>query len=196
MIGTSTDKDWYVFSTTTSQPNFKITLTNLPADYDMKLYNSSGRQIAVSQNSGTTDESITRNTTSAGTWYLQIYGYSGAYNASSCYQFKVITSGTSLLTGATEGIVAGNKPGGDLFGNELAVYPNPVRGSMNVYVNAANSSRSQLKMIDIAGRMVMNQTLQLQKGMNTIAVDVARLAPGTYLIKMDGLNTVKVQVAQ
>lgn len=195
LISTSTDKDWYTFTTTSAAPNLKVTLTNLPADYDVKLYNSAGTQLAVSQNGGTTDESITRNTTTAGTYYIQVYGYAGA-NSTSCYTFRVTTSGTSLLTGATEGIVAGGKSMADLTSMSIAAYPNPVKNNLTVYVNADNSSKTELTMVDITGRIVNRQAVQLQKGANTIAVNVSKLAPGAYLVKLNGLKSVKVQVVE
>ncbi len=40
-IGTSTDKDYFKFSNTTALRNVKVNLTNLPLDYDLKLYRGS-----------------------------------------------------------------------------------------------------------------------------------------------------------
>ncbi|MBS1609598.1 MAG: M4 family metallopeptidase, partial [Bacteroidetes bacterium] len=87
-ISSSTDKDWFKFTTTASAPKLKVTLTNLPADYDVRLYNSNGTQLAASQNAGTTSETITRNATNAATYYLQVYGYNKA-NSTSCYTLRV-----------------------------------------------------------------------------------------------------------
>ena len=41
-ISSSTDVDWWSFSNTSTAKNIKITLTTLPGDYDIKLYNPSG----------------------------------------------------------------------------------------------------------------------------------------------------------
>ncbi|WP_371068340.1 hypothetical protein, partial [Salmonella enterica] len=60
-ISTSTDKDYFKFTTTTSDRNIRIDLTGLPADYDVRLYNPSNVQVGISQNTGTTSESITYN---------------------------------------------------------------------------------------------------------------------------------------
>ncbi|MEY4926169.1 MAG: hypothetical protein RI894_605, partial [Bacteroidota bacterium] len=74
-IGTATDKDYFKITTTTAAKNIKITLAGLPADYDVKLYNSAGTQLAVSQNAGTTAESIIYNNGAVGTYYVYVYGY-------------------------------------------------------------------------------------------------------------------------
>ncbi|MBS1575916.1 MAG: M4 family metallopeptidase [Bacteroidetes bacterium] len=194
-ISSSTDKDWFKFTTTASAPKLKVTLTNLPADYDVRLYNSNGTQLAASQNAGTTSETITRNATNAATYYLQVYGYNKA-NSTSCYTLRVSTSGTNFFSGDnTGGIVAGFKPDLEQV-NSFAVYPNPVKNKLTVYINAENSSLTELSMIDITGRTLLKQPVQINKGINTISVNVPTLPSGTYIVKIHGLQTTKVQVAQ
>jgi bacillolysin len=193
-IGTATDKDWYKFITTQSAPNLSVVLSNLPKDYDVKLYNSSGTQLAVSQNGGTSYETITKNTSVAATYYLQVYGYAGA-TSTSCYTLRVTTSGFNLFSEGTEGLISSEKTNLDDI-NSLTVYPNPAKDKLVVYVNAENSNRTQLSMMDITGRIVMRQPVQLQKGLNTVNVNIPRLATGTYVVKMEGLRSVKVQVIQ
>ncbi|MGC4038746.1 MAG: M4 family metallopeptidase [Chitinophagaceae bacterium] len=194
-IGSSTDKDWFKFTTTSSAPKLKVTLTNLPADYDVRLYNSKGTQLGVSQNGGTINESITYNTTKSASYYLQVYGYSGA-TSTTCYTLRVSTSGTNFFgEDNSEGIMNGIKP--DLENvNSFAVYPNPVKDRLTVYINAENSSRTELSMMDITGRTLLRQPVQINKGMNTISVNLPSLPSGTYIVKVQGLQTTKVQVAR
>lgn len=194
VISSSTDKDWFRFSTTSSAPKLQVTLTNLPADYDIKLYNSNGTQIGVSQNTGTTNETIKRNSNSAATYYLQVYGYAGAYNTS-CYTLRVSTSGTNFFDGGTEGMVNSFKPDMEEL-NSFAVYPNPVKNKLTLYVNAEKENRTELSMIDITGRMLFKQTVQIQKGVNTISVNIPTLPAGTYVVKLPGMPSAKVQVMQ
>jgi len=195
VISSSTDKDWYKFTTTSSAPKLKVTLTNLPADYDVRLYNSNGTQLSVSQNGGTTSETITRNTNNAATYYVQVYGYNGA-SSTSCYTLRVSTSGTNFFGGDnTEGIMGSFKPDLEQV-NSFAVYPNPVKNKLTVYVNAENSSRTELSMIDITGRTLLKQPVQINKGVNTISVNIPTLPPGTYIVKVHGLQSAKVQVVQ
>ena len=59
-IATATDIDWFKFANSSAQRYIKVTLTNLPANYDMQLWRSSG-QLATSANTGTTNEQIIYN---------------------------------------------------------------------------------------------------------------------------------------
>jgi bacillolysin len=88
-ISSPSDVDWFKF-TTSSSGTISLTLTNLPADYDLYLYNSSGTQLARSWNGGTSSESISYNASSAGTFYVRVVGYNGAYNTSTAYALKAI----------------------------------------------------------------------------------------------------------
>lgn len=44
LIASSTDVDWFKFTTTGSNTKIKISLSSLPADYDVRLYNQSVAQ--------------------------------------------------------------------------------------------------------------------------------------------------------
>ena len=192
LISSSNDKDWFTFTTTSAAPKIKVSLTTLPADYDVKLYNSSGSTLATSQNGGTTSETIIRNTATTGaTYYVQVYGYAGA-NSTSCYTLQVSTSGTNFF-GSGQGLIASNKPAVEESGS-FGVYPNPAKDKLTLYVNAEESSYGQITMTDVSGRAVVKQATQIQKGMNTISLNVANLAPGMYIAKINGYTSVKVQV--
>lgn len=93
-INTGADKDWYKF-TLSATSNLNVTLSTLPADYDIILYNSAGTEIKRSELGGTSSETITNNNTAAGTYYLQVFGYNGA-NSTSCYTLNI---GASTSTG-------------------------------------------------------------------------------------------------
>ncbi len=109
-IGTSTDVDYYKFTTSASS-NFSITLTNLPADYDLYLYNSAGTQIGSSTAAGTSSESITLSNQAAGTYYVRIFGYNGAFSTTVCYNLNVgVTTATgcsSSYDNSTNGTASG-----------------------------------------------------------------------------------------
>ncbi|MBS1608930.1 MAG: T9SS type A sorting domain-containing protein, partial [Bacteroidetes bacterium] len=114
----------------------------------------------------------------------------------SCYTLRVATSGTNFFSGDnTGGIPTGFKPDLEQV-NSFAVYPNPVKNKLTVYINAENSSLTELSMIDITGRTLLKQPVQINKGINTISVNVPTLPSGTYIVKIHGLQTTKVQVAQ
>jgi hypothetical protein len=86
-IASSVDVDYYKF-TQSAAGTVSISLTNLPKDYDLYLYNSSGTQVARSINGSTTSESISYSA-SAGTYYVKVLGYNGAYSTATKYALKV-----------------------------------------------------------------------------------------------------------
>ncbi len=87
-IWSSSDVDYYKFDTT-STGTIAVSLTNLPGDYDVYLYNASGTQLARSINGGTTNESISYSATSTGTFYVKVIGYNGASSTTTAYALNV-----------------------------------------------------------------------------------------------------------
>jgi hypothetical protein len=107
LIGASGDNDYYRF-TTDQVGTINVTLGNLPADYDVRLLNSGGTQLAISQAGGTSSESIVYSNAAAGTYYVYVYGWNGANNNLICYLLNVWLSGTQgcgTPTGATAGTI-------------------------------------------------------------------------------------------
>jgi len=85
-VYSSTDVDYYKF-TVASAKTITINLTNLPKDYDLYLYNSAGTLVAKSENGSTTSEAISYSA-AAGTYYVKVVGYSGAYSTTAQYALK------------------------------------------------------------------------------------------------------------
>src|SRR5262249_34330140 len=69
-----------------------IAFTHSQGDLDLKLYNSAGTQIGVSQGTGNS-ETISLNGLAAGTYYVQAYGYNGAQNPNYSLTVNPGTSG-------------------------------------------------------------------------------------------------------
>ena len=95
-IGTSIDVDWFTFSNTSTQKNIKITLNNLPADYDVILYRNNV-EVGYSENEGTDAEQIVLNNAPVGTYRIKVVGYNDAFNASNCYALKAQIANTQFF---------------------------------------------------------------------------------------------------
>jgi hypothetical protein len=167
LINPSADIDHYKFTITTAG-TITITLTNLPADYDLKLLNSAGTQVASSANSSTTAETITY-TAAAGIYYAQVFGYNNANNATACYTLRV-QLGTA--TKQEDLLLTNSKP-------VLHVFPNPALSLLLVDIKGTSSLNSTLKVIDAKGVVVMQQRIFK----NPQPIDVSKLAPGFYSIQ-------------
>lgn len=87
-IGSTSDVDYFKFNQS-STGYIQVSLANLPYDYDLYLYNSSGTLVARSENSGTSSESISYNARKTGTYYVKVIGYNSAYSTSTAYALKV-----------------------------------------------------------------------------------------------------------
>jgi hypothetical protein len=169
LINVSGDNDYYKFVVTTGG-TATITLTTLPADYDLRIYSSNGTtQIAASENGSTSSETITR-TYTAGTYYARVFGYNNANSATNCYTLKVQLGTASL--------VEEDAPIAKAEG--LKVYPNPVTDVINVSLPSNASKQAILNIVDARGavvsKVIMNSTLQ--------RINVAHLPKGIYIIQL------------
>ncbi|HEU4632878.1 MAG TPA: zinc-dependent metalloprotease family protein, partial [Flavisolibacter sp.] len=159
------DNDYYRF--TTSGGIIAISLTTLPANYNLSLYNSSASQIGISQKNGTADENITTNV-AAGTYYARVYPKANANSASSCYTLKV--TGTALKG---EEYVVGLDAR-----LQVALFPNPARNVLNVVLDHSDAT-TELSIFDIFGRLVMQQKTTLA----ATTLNIAKLSSGVYLLR-------------
>lgn len=94
-IASSTDVDWYRFRTTSAGLSL-ITLGDLPANYQLHLYNSAGTVIAGSNRSGKVYEEIYKSL-AAGTYFVRVAPVSGASDASHNYALAFRPLGTQLV---------------------------------------------------------------------------------------------------
>lgn len=174
LISPSGDNDYYKFVITTGG-TATVTLTTLPADYELAIYSSNGTtQLASSTNGSTNSETITR-TYTAGTYYARVWGYNNANNASSCYTLKV------QLGTASKNEFAANEAA------ILKMSPNPTSNILNVSLLGAEVSRqSVIQVMDARGMIVMEQQLKR----NTQSIDVSKLAAGSYIVKINNGSSI------
>lgn len=172
LISPSGDNDYFKFTTTSPNTYIRIDLSNLPADYDIRLYNSSGSQLAISQNGGTTPEVITRNTSSAATYYVRVYGYNGANNASQCYLLRINTKNSAWREAEWQ------------VNNEVVVFPNPAMDKVHIQFSSPKSEDVTIRLADITGRIVQSLTMTTEAGLNTAALEVMQLPKGIYLLEL------------
>lgn len=176
LISPSGDNDYYRFVITTGG-TATITLTTLPADYDVRLYSSDGTtQLAISQNGGTSSETISR-TYTAGTYYVRVYGYNNANNATNCYTLRVATGTASK---GNDLIVTG----------KISAFPNPVNDQLTVNIDDL-SGKASIRIFNSDGKMVLQQTTNR----TATAINMSGMAAGVYLVQVESggkQGTIKV----
>ena len=169
LINPSKDNDYYRFVITTGG-TITLSLTTLPANYQLALLNSSGSTLQSSTNSGTADETI-NSTVTAGTYYARVYPRNnGAWNATICYTLRVQLGTASLVETTPEFTQSGM----------LKIYPNPVNDYLNVSVFGSTNKQSSITIIDAIGTIL--RTISMTN--NVQLVYVADLPKGVYLIKV------------
>jgi hypothetical protein len=166
LISPSGDIDNYKFVIST-RGTITITLSTLPGDYDLKLLNSAGSQVAISQAGGTSSESISR-TVSAGTYYAQVYGYNGANSATTCYTLRVqlgtASRGADLITSDVQ---------------KVDVFPNPANHVVNLNLTGF-TGKSVVNIFDVNGRVVWQREVSAVNSQ----FDISALPAGIYMMRV------------
>ncbi len=169
LISPITDVDNYKFVITTGG-TITLSLSTLPSNYDLQLLNSSGTQVAISQNGGTTSETINYSA-AAGTYYAHVFAHKRAVSSTTCYTL-VVATGTATRANPTSTEVSQSAL--------LKVYPNPAINSINVSLLGSVSTKAVLQITDAKGTLITEKKIK-----NSIqSVDVSRLAKGAYVIKV------------
>ncbi len=183
-IATVTDVDFYRFGTQSSRRNIRITLEDLPADYDIELYNSKGQLVAHSYNRGTANESIVLNQNSLGSFFIKVFGYQGAFSNTHCYNLFLELSGNAFRG----------------FGSEIftyhaeenlisQLYPNPASDFIMVEFESIMNTDVSIMMTDITGRQLSLEYNAVQEGNNLLKLSTSKLSPGLYFLQInDGMQ--------
>jgi hypothetical protein len=70
--------------------------------------------------------------------------------------------------------------------NIASVFPSPTQDEVTVQFNTTTSEeRIRLRVTDIMGRLLLEQPIEAQKGLNTTTLSLANLPAGMYLISLD-----------
>jgi hypothetical protein len=192
LICPASDVDWFQFANTSTARYIRNTLDNLPADYDVYLYNSSGTLLRSSENGGTTAESIVYNTSTVGTYRIRVVGYNGATSASQQYRLRASISSSAFRTAEPEADADPAPPA-------VAFYPNPTQGLLNIRFEARqpDSPTPTVVVRDLLGRVALQHTAAFNPGQQTLELDLGALPNGLYLVSVllgDTQHTQRVEV--
>lgn len=184
-IASATDVDWYKFSNTAAQPNIYVTLTNLPFDYDVYLYNSAGTLLGSSTAGSTTSEAIIYNTSTVGTYYVRVIGYNGAMSTSVCYKLRAEISGTPKAAVAQPISVS-------KISTEVLVSPNPVQNKLSIEYSSTEARPEEVIISSVSGVRVWSNTISSQAGNNKVNIELPpSLGNGIYLLRVGNRAAVK-----
>jgi len=193
LISPASDIDYYRFAITRAG-RITISLTTLPADYNIRLRNAAGTQVAIAQRTGTRSESFNY-TAAVGTYYVEVYGANAAANnATSCYTLRV-----ALGTAARNNAPA--RPNGDLAveageatmeseaAQSVELFPNPVSNELQVKLIAIQG-RSVVEVFDITGKKLTSTTINSSvASISNVKLDMSKHAKGIYLVRVTNNET-------
>jgi hypothetical protein len=72
------------------------------------------------------------------------------------------------------------------------LYPNPTNSNINVVISATSETQTTIRITDLLGRVLLNETEELLSGNNTITYNIGEYAAGVYLVHVGNGNTQQV----
>jgi hypothetical protein len=158
---------------------YSVTLQTVPADFDIRLFNSNQQRIGISQKPNTENEIITR-TLQPGTYFIRIYGWRGANSATVCYTAKV----AKAANGARE---TGNEEITDK-GGKITIYPSPAKETLNVLINNF-ATIADISVFDLEGKLLLRR----QATQANTSLYINTLSNGVYVVKVQDNNGLQYQ---
>ncbi|MDB9535037.1 pre-peptidase C-terminal domain-containing protein [Dolichospermum planctonicum CS-1226] len=184
-VGSADTNDYYSFNVE-RQSNFSLSLTGLSADADVQLLNSSGTVISSSTAGGTTSESITRQL-SAGTYYVQVYPYSGnttySLSLTATAVAPVDNAGNTLDTARTVGTLTATQSFSDWVGKSDTndYYEFNVERQSNFSLSLTGlSADADVQLLNSSGTVISSSTA----GGTTSESITCKLSAGTYYVRV------------
>ena len=79
---------------------------------------------------------------------------------------------------------------------DIAIFPNPVRSTINIKTYSSSEGNAVLRLFDMQGRLVLQVDYFFSQGINTMSIDIDHLLlPGVYAIQLEkdgAYNTIKM----
>jgi hypothetical protein len=178
MISSASDNDFFKFNNTSSASNIRVTLSNLPADYDLELFRSGSTNVLQSsRHSGLGTESVTLNTSRISEYEVRVYSRDGAFSATSCYNLLVELSNSTFRT-------SGDLALGMMDETGLSLYPVPASKELNISFSANHQGDAAISLIDPKGVTILSNTFKTEEGKNTLQLSTATVPTGIYYLKV------------
>ncbi|GAB3839833.1 N-acetylmuramoyl-L-alanine amidase [Hymenobacter jeollabukensis] len=176
------DVDWYKFTSSSTNNNLNITLTNVPVDYDMELYNAAGTLLYSSTQPGTTAESIVYNGAPAATYYVKVYGYNNN-TSTSAYTLRVATQSVAWRAAGSALVAASSTAE---LERPAVKMTNPVAVGEQTWLTVTGyEGPAELGLRDTQGRPVGESThAEFRAGQPLGYTLPTGLRPGIYLVRV------------
>ena len=71
----------------------------------------------------------------------------------------------------------------------LSIFPNPTRDELHLQASSSKPERVTVQVLDLVGKLAIEQKIQLGVGANNISLPVSRLSTGNYVVVIKGETT-------
>lgn len=182
IISSEMDQDYFTFTTTQQQPKFKVSLTNVPADYDLRIYNSNGILTLSSQNGRIQPEvCISNNSSLAETYYVKVNGYNGKFDSVNCYRLLLETSNSDFKIQDVNEFDSEKK-------SSLLYYPNPANNYVKLELYANGNQDTYYELVNLLGQISISGIFTTHTGLNNFDLNTTAIPNGVYLLKIQNKN--------
>jgi hypothetical protein len=76
----------------------------------------------------------------------------------------------------------------ELEGGNIAIYPNPSTGSINIKIDQVNQNNIQLNVYDLSGKLIHKDIIQNRYSNTETKLNLTDLEKGLYLLEMNTPN--------
>ena len=67
---------------------------------------------------------------------------------------------------------------------DLSIYPVPASDIINIKINSAEESQSDVHLLDMSGRVILSQNVNTQAGENNFPVNISSIQTGNYIVSV------------
>lgn len=182
----ATDVDWYKFTSSATNNNIKVTLTTLPADYELQLYNAAGALLYSSTSATTTPETILYNAAPAATYYVKVYGYNGATSATQQYTLRISTQAVAWSPTNPNTVFVNASRSAEPTDQPWITLTNPVAAGEQAWLTVGNyTGPATVRLYDAQGRLVAaDAAVTVADDAQTGYIVPRELRPGVYVVSV------------
>jgi len=76
--------------------------------------------------------------------------------------------------------------------SNMMLFPNPVIDQLRIRYESVTTEKLQLQIMDVQGKVILQQTLSTHDGTNYITIPVAKLQHGLYLCRLQNGNKIEL----
>jgi hypothetical protein len=189
-IGSRFDNDFYKITTNNASPKLKVTLTNLPENYNLFVYVAKqngqiSHLVSASLKQDRRNEKITLNFPKKGaTYFIRVASQNGKFSANECYTLTVNTSSTNFFNNNRNEAGEEEETGATTTEEVLSLYPNPTREDINIRFQAAEEADYTVQILDIMGKEVHRELANFRAGNNILTIPTDNIMKGIYFVKV------------